>query len=139
MTNEEIVLVKRSWWSLRDFNPLVIGDSFYSKLFSKKTSLRKMFPGDMQEHYKELVELLHSIIARLDEPCLLTEQLELLARRHMHYAITASHYKMIEEAMLWTVERALGKDCNSQVLTAWKNCYAALVEKTIAASEAIVK
>ena len=98
-----------------------------------------MFPGEMQEHYKELVELLHLIIARLDHPCLLTEQLELLARRHIHYGITESHYKQIEEAMLWTVERALGKDCNNEVLMAWKNCYDSLVEKTIAASEAIVK
>jgi len=98
-----------------------------------------MFPGNMQDHYKELVELLHSIIARLDDPSLPAEQVELFARRHIHYALTPTHYKLIEEAMLWTLERALGNDCNDHVLTAWKNCYAALVEKTIAASEVIVK
>ena len=139
MTNEEIVLVKKTWRQLRDFNPVVAGDSFYSKLFSKKPSLRRMFPGGMDEHSKELFEMLNLIIARLDQPCLFAEQLEALARKHAHYGITSSQYKMIEEAMLWTVEKALGKDCNKEILRAWKSCYLSIVEKTIAASGAMIK
>ena len=139
MTNEEIVLVKRSWRAIRNFNPVVIGDSFYSKLFSLKHSLRRMFPGVMHEHYLQLVNLLNLIIAALDQPGQLEEEFEILARKHRHYGLTSSHYELFEEAMLWTIERALGKDCNKQILSAWKTCYLSLVRRTIAVSETIAK
>lgn len=139
MTNEQIILVKKTWRVMRDFNPLVIGDSFYSKLFWEKPSLRRMFPREMEEQYKKLVDVLNLIIARLDQPGQLEEELELLARRHIHYGVTSSHYKLFGKAMLWTVERALGKDCTAEILTAWKSCYTSLVEKTIGAAESIVK
>jgi len=83
--------------------------------------------------------MLNLIVARLDQPGQLEEELEVLARRHMHYGVTSSHYKLFREAMLWTMERALGKDCTTEILTAWKSCFISLVEKTLAAAEAIAK
>jgi len=139
MTNEEIVIVKKTWRVMRDFNPVVIGDSFYTKLFSQKPSLRKMFSGSMEEHYKTLVDTMNMIIARLDQPVQLVGELEVMARRHLYYEVSSSHYKLVGEAMLWTIERALGKDCNKQILNAWKNCYVSVIEKTIAASKTLVK
>ncbi len=135
MTNQQIILVKKTWWLIRNYNPIVIGDSFYSKLFSEKPSLRRIFTGETDEQYKTLVAMLNLIIAKLDKPDHLADELEALVRRQKDFKVTSSYYKPIEEALLWTVEKALGKECTIEILAAWKSCYASLTEKMIAASE----
>ncbi len=49
MTKEEIKLVKQSWRIFRSIDPAVVGDLFYSKLFTDNPGIRKMFPDQMME------------------------------------------------------------------------------------------
>jgi nitric oxide dioxygenase len=65
MTTEQIQLVKKTWKAFRGINPETVGDLFYSKLFADNPSLRKMFPADMQQQYKKLMDMLHAVIIRL--------------------------------------------------------------------------
>ena len=66
LTDQEISAVKKSWARLRNIDPVVIGDAFYSKLFFERPALRRMFPVEMDAQYKKLVDMLNTIVTRLD-------------------------------------------------------------------------
>jgi hemoglobin-like flavoprotein len=55
MNKEQIQLVKQSWKLLRNIDPAIVGDLFYSKLFADNPQVKKMFPKNMKEQYKKLV------------------------------------------------------------------------------------
>lgn len=123
MTTEEIVLIKKSWKKLQGVNPLLIADLFYSKLFTDKPALRKMFPLQMEAQYNKLTDMLHTIVSRLDMPYLLNQEITLMAERHRKYGVRPAHYIMVGNALLWTLEKALDKDWSGATRDAWLKCY----------------
>lgn len=123
MTTEEIVLIKKSWKKLQGLNPLLIADLFYSKLFTDKPALRKMFPLQMEAQYSKLTDMLHSIVSRLDTPYLLQHEIALMAERHRKYGVRPAHYVLVGNALLWTLAKALDKEWCSATSDAWLKCY----------------
>ena len=43
LPTDQIQLVKQTWMSLRDVDPALLGDVFYSRLFLEHPSLRSLF------------------------------------------------------------------------------------------------
>ena len=134
LTTEEIKLIKQSWRVFRGIAPAIIGDLFYSKLFTDNPSLRKMFPKQMDEQYKKLIDMLTVIVSRLDNLDQLTSEISGMAQRHVQYGVRPAHYRLVGNALLWTLERGLGKEWNEALQTAWKNCYGILSETMINAA-----
>lgn len=135
MKESDVVLIKRSWRVFREMDPAVIGDAFYSKLFSYNQSLRKMFPANMSRQYQKLMDMINTIIARLDKLDELTDEINAMAQRHVHYGVRPAHYKLVGNALLWTLKQGLGNDWTPEVENAWSKCYALLSEAMILASE----
>ncbi len=135
MTKEEIKLVKQSWRVFRNVDPALIGDLFYTKLFSANPALRKMFPADMQAQYVKLIDMLNSIVSRLDQLDAVTGEITEMAQRHVNYGVRPAHYKMIGDALLWTLEKGLGNDWTDSTKNAWKKCYSVLAETMIKAAD----
>jgi hemoglobin-like flavoprotein len=129
MTTAQINLVKKSWRLLRQIPPSVVADAFYSKLFFDHPELRRMFPKDMDEQYKKLVDMLSSMVSRLDNIESFEQELEALAKRHEGYGVKPKHYEMVGAALLWTLERGLGSDWNVETAEAWMACYGIISEK----------
>jgi len=119
----------------REMDPAVIGDAFYSKLFSYNPSLRKMFPSNMSHQYQKLMDMINTIIARLDKLDDLTNEISAMAQRHVRYGVRPAHYKLVGNALLWTLKQGLGNDWTPEVANAWTKCYALLSEAMILASE----
>jgi hemoglobin-like flavoprotein len=46
-----------------------------------------------------------------------------LGVRHSGYSVTAAHYGIVGEALLWTLERGLGEGFTPQVRSAWAKVY----------------
>ena len=134
MTKEEIILIKRTWKLFREINPVVVGDTFYSKLFIENPSLRKMFPKEMTLQYQKLIDMLSTIVGRLDNLEDLAGDIAAMARRHVAYGVKPGQYKKVGEALLWTLEQGLGNDWNEEVKEAWIKCYTTLSDAMIAAS-----
>lgn len=124
MTLEQITLVKQTWKLFRDIEPTVVADTFYSKLFTDNSELRRMFPRNMNMQYQKLVAMINTIVARLDKWDEVSEELISMAKRHVDYGVRPGHYKLVGTALLWTLEQGLGKDWNPQVREAWMCCYA---------------
>ena len=134
MTERQILLVKNSWKLFRKVDPKFIGEVFYGKLFQQLPSLRSMFKGDMTAQYGKLVDMLSLVITRLDKPELVTDEITQLAIRHVQYGVRPGHYKLVGDALLWTMEHGLGSDWDSETAEAWSVCYAMLSDMMIKAS-----
>lgn len=135
MKESDVILIKRSWRIFREMDPAVIGDAFYSKLFSYNHSLRKMFPRNMSQQYQKLMDMINTIIARLDRLDELNDEISAMARRHVQYGVRPAHYKLVGNALLWTLKQGLGHDWTPDVENAWSKCYALLSGAMILASE----
>ncbi|HEX6191683.1 MAG TPA: globin domain-containing protein [Chitinophagaceae bacterium] len=134
MTVEQKILIKKTWKMFRGIDPSVIGDTFYSKLFNDTPGLRRMFPSNMDDQYKKLIDMLSVIVARIDNLDELNEDITAMARRHLHYGVRPGHYKLVGKALLWTLEQGLGRDWSAEVEEAWTQCYSTISEIMIRAS-----
>lgn len=131
---QQIRLIKKSWLVLKDINPVVIADLFYSKLFSQNPGLRKMFPKNMEHQYNQLMDMLTTIIIRLDTINELKGDFAPLAKRHIGYGVKPAHYKLVGEALLWTLQKGIGKGWTTEVADAWAACYTTLAEMMMSAA-----
>lgn len=136
MTAEQIKAVKQSWKIFRSIDPVLVGDAFYSKLFSDHQPLRKMFPNDMQAQYRKLIEMISAIVSRLDQMESITADIEAMAIRHVQYGVKEEQYALVGESLLWTLSRGLGSQWNDALQEAWTSCYTELADVMISASRA---
>ncbi|QMW07024.1 hemoglobin [Spirosoma foliorum] len=128
MTNQQLQLVKQTWKLLREIDPSVLGGVFYGRLFFKYPALRPMFNRSMESQYQKFVDMLSIIVARLDRPDTVAQEIGMLARSHAGYGVQPTHYEDVKEALLWTLERGLGLDWNTDVQQAWIGCYDAITQ-----------
>ena len=91
----------------------------------------------MDEQYKKLMETLSVIVARLEKLDVLTNDIEAMAQRHVQYGVRPAHYKLIGNALLWTLQHGLGNDWNQETATAWVECYGILSKTMINAASKI--
>ena len=82
----------------------------------------------MVVQYQKFVDMLSIIVARLDRPDTVAQEISVLAWSHEGYGVQPSHYEDVKEALLWTLERGLGLDWNADVQQAWIACYDALTQ-----------
>lgn len=133
ITAEQTELVKNSWKKLRHVNVETMGDLFYSKLFVDQPRLRKMFPSQMQQQNKKLVDMLSFVVSKMDNLQSVNKDLQALAIRHECYGVKPEHYKMIGAVLIWTLEKAVGKDWNINLKEAWIACFNTIAQTMIAA------
>jgi len=128
MTTHQLTLVKQSWTLLREVDPAVLGDVFYGRLFFNYPSLRPMFTGPMDRQYQKFIDMLSILVARLDRPQVVEQEISQLGQSHRHYGVKAEHYEPVKEALLWTLERGLGNDWNDDIRQGWIACYDRLTQ-----------
>jgi hemoglobin-like flavoprotein len=134
MTEEQILVVKKTWKIFREINPVLIGDVFYSKLFVDLPEVKHLFKIPRAEQSKKLVDMISVVVGRLDRIDELTEEIRQLAIRHVNYGVKVSHYKAVGEALIWTLRQGMGRDWNKEVEAAWKACYKILSDTMINAA-----
>jgi hemoglobin-like flavoprotein len=104
----------------------VAADLFYDRLFYLAPSLRRMFPGDMRDQKRKLIVMLAIAVQGLDDLSALVPQVKALGARHVGYGVTAAHYRLVGEVLIWTLERGLAGDFTPDVRRAWRRTYALL-------------
>ena len=134
MSDHEIALIKKSWNIFRSINPTIVGDVFYSKLFYDKPELRKLFPQQMDQQYRKLIDMLSTIVARLERLEELTDDISAMARRHEGYGVKPEYYEPVGKALLWTLQKGLGNEWSEEIKNAWIKCYTILSDTMINAS-----
>jgi nitric oxide dioxygenase len=123
LTPNQIHIIKKSWKTYRNMDPVLVGDVFYSKLFMSYPQVKSMFHISKAEQSKKFVEMLNVIVARLDKWHELDEEVRQLGQRHAQYGVKAQHYTAVGEALLWTLEQGYGPEWTPELREAWQACF----------------
>jgi len=123
MTNKQIDLVKSSWAIVATIDPVTVGGLFYNRLFEIAPQLKNMFRSPMPEQSKKLLAMINYVISKLDKLEDILDQVAKLAQHHVNYGVKPDHYRIVGEALLWTLEKGLGENWNKEVKDAWAVCY----------------
>ena len=135
MTNKQIDLVKTSWAIVAGIDPVTVGGLFYNRLFEIAPHLKPMFRNPMPEQSKKLLAMINYVISKLDKLEDILHEVAKLAKRHVSYGVKPDHYRIVGEALLWTLEKGLDEKWNNEVKEAWGICYQVLSSAMINASE----
>src|SRR5215510_1554176 len=96
---------------------------FYRRLFELDPALQPMFPGDMKEQRRKLMQMFSAAVKGLDHIEQLVPVVMCLGRRHAGYGVTDAHYDTVGSALLWTLEVGLGRAFTAEVKEAWTAVY----------------
>ena len=114
--------------------PEVAGALFYERLLAKNPSFRPLFNNNMRIQGVKLMSMLAMVVYNLPEPDQISTVLRDLAVRHVEYGVKLADYDATREALLWTLEQALGEDLTPAAHEAWTICYNELADEMKAAA-----
>jgi hemoglobin-like flavoprotein len=107
---------------------------FYDRLFMLDPSLRLLFPSDLTEQRRKLMQTLAVVVANLAQLERLLPTIHGLGERHAAYGVEPEHYEIVGEALLWTLEQGLGKLWTPELAEAWAEAYGVVAEAMQAGS-----
>lgn len=122
MTPEQVKLVQDSFAKVVPIAGMA-ADLFYDRLFTIAPEVRSLFPNDLAEQKKKLIQMLATAVTNLHQVETIIPAVENLGRRHAGYGVTAKHYEPVGAALLWTLEQGLGPDFTPPVKAAWTETY----------------
>ncbi len=114
--------------------PEVAGALFYERLFAANPNFRPLFKNDMRIQGAKLMTMLTMVVYNLPESGQVLPAVRDLAVRHVEYGVKLADYDAMREALLWTLEQALGEDFTPIVEDAWRVCYDELAGEMRAAA-----
>ena len=103
--------------------PEVAGALFYERLFAVNPSVQPLFKNDMRIQGVKLMTMLAMVVYNLPTPSQILPAIRDLALRHVKYGVKLADYDALREALLWTLEQALGEGFTPTVREAWAVCY----------------
>ncbi|MBX3290430.1 MAG: hemin receptor [Acidobacteria bacterium] len=127
MTDKQINLVKASFERVEPAaeEAAVL---FYVRLFELDPDLRPLFKSNIREQGIKLMQMIGLAVNGLDRLEDLVPAVRALGVRHAEYGVEDRHYDTVAEALLWTLEKALGADFTAETKEAWTTVYTLLAE-----------
>jgi hemoglobin-like flavoprotein len=122
MKVDKIILVQETFEKVRPISEAA-AELFYNRLFELAPTLKSLFKGDMKTQGRMLMQMLDYAVTCLDKPDTLIPIIQDLGKRHVGYGVKGKYYKTVGEALIWTLEQALGKDFTPDVKEAWEEAY----------------
>ncbi|MEM9783873.1 MAG: globin domain-containing protein [Pseudomonadota bacterium] len=129
----DIALVERSFRQILPISSLA-SELFHARLFQIAPEMQALFTGEMRSSGVAAVHWLGVAVAHLDSPVSLSAALGDLAGRLVANGVTPQHYAPVGEALLWTLEMALGEGIDAETRAAWERTYAAVSEMMVASA-----
>ena len=125
MTEEQVRAVQASFAKVAPIADAAAG-LFYGRLFEIAPEVKPLFKGDMTEQGRKLMKTLTVVVNGLGNLEAILPAASVLAKRHVAYGVTPSHYTPVGEALLWTLESGLGEDWTPELESAWTTAYTTL-------------
>jgi hemoglobin-like flavoprotein len=136
MTPEQVKLVQDSFQKVVPIADTA-ADLFYDRLFTIAPEVRPLFPEDLKEQKKKLMQMLATAVTNLHQVEKILPAVQDLGKRHVAYGVTAKHYEPVGAALLWTLEQGLGPDFTPPVKDAWTQTYLTVAGVMTKAAEAV--
>jgi hemoglobin-like flavoprotein len=96
---------------------------FYRRLFELDPALKGMFPQELAPQHRKLAQMLTAAVKGLDRLEQLVPVVQELGRRHVAYGVTDSHYETVGAALMWTLNKGLGRAFTPELEDAWSAVY----------------
>jgi nitric oxide dioxygenase len=125
VTPEQVELVQQSFAKVAPISEQA-AVLFYNRLFEVAPSVKAMFPADMTEQRKKLMATLAIVVNGLGHLESVLPAASALAKRHVSYGARSEHYSVVGGALLWTLEKGLGKAWTPETAAAWTAAYTTL-------------
>lgn len=135
MTSHDITLVKESFRKLAPIADQAAA-LFYARLFELDPSLRHLFHNDMEAQEKKLMQMIGMAVQSLDRLEALVPLLAQLGARHVGYGVREEHYATVGAALLWALEKSLGREFTPAVKQAWSETYGLIADTMMAGARA---
>ena len=134
LTARQIELVQNSWAGITQ-HVTDAGLIFYDRLFAIDPSLRALFKGDIKQQSSRLIAMISYAVNKLNSIGDIVPEIEALGLRHVNYNVKPEHYATVANALLWTLEKALGSKWTEETENAWIAVYTLLSDTMIKASK----
>ncbi len=134
LTANQIKLVEDSW----DFvilNTEQAGVIFYDRLFQLAPEFRAYFKEDIKSQSRKLIALISFAVHKLNSLEEIVSDVQALGVRHNAYRVKDTDYAIVGEALLWTLEKALGNKWDAATQEAWIKVYTVLSKTMIEAAK----
>lgn len=126
MTPRQKRILRETWRQVAPMDDAA-AELFYRRLFRIDPTTRALFDTtDMAGQREKLMETLSAVIQGLDRFEALVPEIRELGRRHVTYGTTDAHYDSVGQALLWTLQQALGEGWTPEVAAAWADAYGAV-------------
>jgi hemoglobin-like flavoprotein len=99
-------------------------NEFYERLFELAPEVRPMFKTGMDLQAKKFSDTLAWVIAHLEHPHELCQELRALGARHSGYGVKIDQYAPVGSALTWMFQRILGDRFTPDMEEAWLEFYA---------------
>lgn len=134
MTPRAITIVQASFAQLLPI-PGRLGARFYARLFQLAPETRAMFPDDMTEQRKKLVQTLAAVVAALERLDTVLSTIQALGARHRGYGVEEDHYPLVGLALIETLREMLGDRFDGELEQAWRDAYRLVATAMIEAGQ----
>lgn len=134
MTPRQIALIQDSF-AMIVVRKDEVARAFYDKLFVLDSSLRSMFPADLSDQGKKLMQVLAVVVRSLDDLKPLFPSIEDMGRRHVAYGVADEHYSVVGRALINTLRNHLRDAFDQETEEAWRLAYTILSERMIRATK----
>src|SRR5215212_3328588 len=104
MTPAQVQLVQQSFTKVMPIADQA-ADLFYDRLFTIAPELRTLFPQDLSQQKKKLMQMLATAVTNLHRLETILPAVQALGLRHAGYGVTDKHYDIVGRALLWTLEQ----------------------------------
>lgn len=104
----------------------------YKRLFEIDPDSTKLFDGPIADQGRKMMGMIGSTVLALDDIEALLPMVKSLGRRHaLQYSVQAKDYDAVGEALIWTLEKALGPELSAETREAWICVYQVLADTMI--------
>lgn len=122
MEPAKVALVQESFRKVVPIADLA-ADIFYDRVFELAPAARAMFPDDLREQKKMLMQMLGTAVTNLHQVDKVILAIQDMGRRHVGYGVELAHYDIVGQALLDTLAKGLGDDFTPAVKDAWAETY----------------
>jgi nitric oxide dioxygenase len=110
---------------------------FYRRLFDLDPDLRALFPADLTNQRRNLMQTLTVVVRNLDRLDGILPAVEALGRRLAGYRVRADDFESVGAALLDTLAEGLGDAFTGEARAAWAAAYGLLASVMIGAAETV--
>ena len=98
-----------------------LADRFYAQLFAAHPLLRAMFPQDMENQKKKLLDMLNLIVQNLHTPQTVRSTLKSLGAAHVTYGVQPEHYPIVSTTLINAMTELSGPAWTAELNSDWSS------------------